>query len=62
MRGNTKKYLPVFREYVTRFGWDTVEETLKKGRSGNVRLKLTINRKDRNEILLELRKEVKGVA
>jgi len=57
MRGNTKKYLPVFRQYVTQFGWDEVEKTLRMGKGDKTKLKLPINRKDRNEILIELRKE-----
>lgn len=58
LRGNTIKYLPVFRLYVKQFGIRTVREVLKTGHCGDkIRLKLPLNMKDRNQILEQLEKE-----
>uniref|UniRef100_A0A6H1ZTT6 Uncharacterized protein n=1 Tax=viral metagenome TaxID=1070528 RepID=A0A6H1ZTT6_9ZZZZ len=54
LRGNTVKYLPVFKTYVDRWGADAVKRVLKTGRYNNLVLKLPINAKDRNQILRQL--------
>jgi hypothetical protein len=56
LRGNTIKYLPLFRGYQEQYGERVVEEVLKKGKSNAFRLKLPINMKDRMQILHELEK------
>lgn len=57
LRGNTVKYLPVFRQYVKQFGLRVVREVLKTGHCGDkIRLKLPINMKDRVQILEQLEK------
>jgi hypothetical protein len=55
LRGNTVKYLPVFKMYVCRYGAETVRQVLKHGRcKDNLVLRLPINMKDRNQILTQL--------
>lgn len=57
LRGNTVKYLPVFRQYVRQFGMETVRKVLRTGHCGDkIRLKLPLNMKDRNQILEQLEK------
>jgi hypothetical protein len=51
LRGQVYKYLPLFTGYVQQYGSAVVREVLTNGKSGKLRLKVCLNRKDRMQMI-----------
>ena len=54
LRGNVRKHLPLFQQYIKQHGPEVVRGVLKSGHFGKARLKLPLNRKDRSQLIEEL--------
>jgi hypothetical protein len=54
VRGQVEKYLPVFRDYVKRYGEKTVKDVLRDGKGHGLKLRLPLNGKDRRQMIIAL--------